>query len=125
MNAMSCSSMHTLYQMNFFYKCMPQQLIFFFLAGLTTLLYVLPLTLSDNFLPQRTPDTFFQLIHPAWILLLTSSSHLQSLLTVDPGPCSFNSSPSYTHSLHILNLALAQFEASSLQCISPNLQIIL
>ena len=54
------------------------------MAGLTTLLYVLPLTLANNYLPHRTPDTLFQLIHPAWILLLTSSSHLSSLLTVEP-----------------------------------------
>ena len=54
------------------------------MAGLTTLLYILPLTFADNFLSHRTPDTFLQLIHPAWILLLTSSSHLPSLLTVDP-----------------------------------------
>ena len=54
------------------------------MAGLTTLLYILPLTFADSFLSHRTPDTFLQLIHPAWILLLTSSSHLPSLLTVDP-----------------------------------------
>ena len=78
------------------------------MAGLTTLLYILPLTFADNFLSHRTPDTFLQLIHPTWILL-TSSSHLSSLLTVEPrywkffafftfSPCSFNSSPSSTPS---------------------------
>ena len=77
------------------------------MAGLTTLLYILPLTFADSFLSHRTPDTFLQLIHPAWILLLTSSSHLPSLLTVDPrylkflafftfSSCNFNSSPSST-----------------------------
>ena len=77
------------------------------MAGLTTLLYILPLTFADNFLSHRTPDTFLQLIHPVWILLLTSSSHLLSLPTVEPrylkffalftfSPCSFNSSPSST-----------------------------
>ena len=77
------------------------------MVGLTTLLYILPLTFADNFLSHRTPDTFLQLIHPAWILLLTFSSHLQSLLTVDPrylkflafftfSPFNFNSSPSST-----------------------------
>ena len=77
------------------------------MVGLTTLLYILPLTFSDNFLSHRTPDTFLRLIHPAWILLLTSSSHLPLLLTVEPrylkffalftfSPCSFNSSPSST-----------------------------
>ena len=76
------------------------------MAGLTTLLYILPLTFADNFQSHRTPDTFLQHIHPAWILLLTSS-HLPSLLTVEPrylkffalftfSPCSFNSSPSST-----------------------------
>ena len=54
------------------------------MAGLTTLLYILPLTFADNFLSHRTPDTFLQLLHPAWILILTSSSHLPSLLTVEP-----------------------------------------
>ena len=54
------------------------------MVGLTTLLYILPLTFADNFLSHTTPDTFLQLIHSAWILLLTSSSHLPSLLTVDP-----------------------------------------
>ena len=74
------------------------------MVGLTTLLYIQPLTFADNFLSRRTPDTFLQLIHPAWILLLISSSHLPSLLTVDPrylkflafftfSPCNFNSSP--------------------------------
>ena len=53
------------------------------MAGLTTL-YILPLTFADNFLLRRTPDIFFQLIHPAWILLRTSSSHLPSLQTVEP-----------------------------------------
>ena len=77
------------------------------MAGLTILLYILPLTFADNFLSYRTPDAFLQLIHPAWILLLTSSSHLPSLLTVDPrylkflafftfSSCNFNSSPSST-----------------------------
>ena len=103
---MSCSSMHTLHQMNFSYKYMPLSIIFL-LAGLTTLLYILPLTLADNFLWHRTPDTFFHIIHPAWILLLTSSSHFPLLLAVEPrylkffglftfSPCSFNSSPSST-----------------------------
>ena len=53
------------------------------MVDLTTLLYILPLTFADNFLSHRTPETFLQLIHPAWILLLTSS-HLPSLLTVEP-----------------------------------------
>ena len=77
------------------------------MAGLTTLLYILPLTFADNFLSHRTPDIFFQLIHPAWILFLTFSSHLPLLLTVEPrylklfalfifSRCSFNSSLSYT-----------------------------
>ena len=77
------------------------------MVGLTTLLYILPLTFANNFLSHRTPDTFLQLIHPAWILLLTSSSHLPSLLTVEPrylkffalftfSACNFNSSPSST-----------------------------
>ena len=77
------------------------------MVGLTTLLYILPLNFADNFLSHRIPDTFLQLIHPAWILLLTSSSHLPSLLTVEPryltffalftiSPCSFNSSLSST-----------------------------
>ena len=76
------------------------------MTSLTTLLYILPLTLTDNFLLHRTPDTFFQLIHSAWILILTSS-HLPSLLTVEPrylkffaffpfSSCSFNSSRSST-----------------------------
>ena len=77
------------------------------MVDLTTLLYILPLTFADNFLSHRTPDTFLQLIHSAWILLLTSSSHLPSLLPVDPrylkflvfltfSPCNFNSSQSST-----------------------------
>ena len=77
------------------------------MAGLTTLLYILPLTFAYNFLSHRTLDTCIQLIHPAWILLLTSSLHLPSLLTVEHrylkffvlltfSPCSFNSSPSST-----------------------------
>ena len=77
------------------------------MVGLTTLLYILPLTFADNFRSHRTPDTFLQLIHPASILLLISSSHLPSLLTVEPryfkffalfifSSCSFNSSPSST-----------------------------
>ena len=64
------------------------------------------LTLADDFLSHKTPDIFFQLIHPAWICLLTSL-HLPSLLTVEPSylkfftlftfsPCGFNSSPSST-----------------------------
>ena len=75
------------------------------MASLKILLYILSLTFADNFLSHRIPNTFFQLIHPAWILLLTSSSHLPSLLTVEPrylkffafftfSPCGFNSSPS-------------------------------
>ena len=54
------------------------------MVGLTTLLYILPLTFADNFLSHRTPDTFLQLIHLALIFLLTSSSQLPSLLTVQP-----------------------------------------
>ena len=83
------------------------------MAGLTTLLYILPLTFADNFLSHRTPDTFLQLIHPAWILLLTSS-HLPSLLTVDPrylkflaffifSSCNFNSSSSTPQPSNILS----------------------
>ena len=52
------------------------------MAGLTTLLYILPSTLGDNFLSHRTQATFFQLIHPAWILFLTSSSLLPSLPSI-------------------------------------------
>ena len=54
------------------------------MAGLIILSYILPLTFADNFLSHTTPETFFQLIQPAWILLLTSSSHYPSLLTVEP-----------------------------------------
>ena len=43
------------------------------MVGLIILLYILPLTFADNFLLHRTSDTFLQLIHLAWILLLTSS----------------------------------------------------
>ena len=77
------------------------------MVGLTTLLYILPLIFADNFMSHRTPDIFLQLIYSSWILLLTLSSHLPSLLTVEPrylkffalftfSPCSFNSSPSST-----------------------------
>ena len=73
------------------------------MVGLTTLLYILPLIFAEFPVAQNsTPDTFLQLIHNAWILLLTSSSHLPSLLIVESrylkffafftfSPCSFNS----------------------------------
>ena len=54
------------------------------MIGLTTILYILLLTFADKFLSHRTLEIFLQLIHPAWILLLTSSSHLPSLLNVEP-----------------------------------------
>ena len=108
----------------------PQSII-----GLTTLLYILPLALADYFLSHKTSDTFFQLTHPAWILLLTFSSHLPLLLTVEPRYLKFLlflpfflaalTLLDHPHpSLQMLSLAPAHFEVSSLQCISPNLQII-
>ena len=40
-------------------------------AGLTTVLYTCPFSLIGIFLSQSTPETFFQLLHPACMMLIS------------------------------------------------------
>ena len=54
------------------------------MAGLTTVLNIIPFSLDDGLLLHRTPDNFLQFFQLAWILRSTSASSSLSSASVDP-----------------------------------------
>ena len=103
------------------------------IAGLTATLYTFPFTLADTRLSQITPDILLQPFHPACTLFFTSLPHSPLLCTVEPRYLKSSTFATlHFHCAlilplihtHVFGLSPIDFHSSSLQSISPALQLL-